>query len=219
MAGLDEKRLTHLFTTPVLLHHWPTDLNAALKDVILGRQRSDGGTSYSNVGGWHSSADFEAWSGKPGARLVEMVGAQINQATAEHYRTFQGKGGLVWRITLWANVNRAGDYNRSHIHPGATWSGVYYVDEGDPPPEDRPEAGMLVLHHPNVAAAFGFFPELTPTTHAIRPRAGLMVVFPATLSHEVRPYLGERPRISVAFNAKIETDPDAIAKVTRQSPG
>ena len=84
MSGLDEKRLTHLFTTPVLLHHWSAgDLNSALKDVVLERERTDRGVDYSNVGGWHSTADFEDWSGEPGKRLVEMVGAQVNRATAE----------------------------------------------------------------------------------------------------------------------------------------
>lgn len=212
MANLEEKRLTHLFTTPILEHQWDAvALNAELRAVVLAREQVDTGTRYSNVGGWHSTADFESWSGAPGQKLIEMVGAQVNQATADYYRLFGGKGRILWRITLWANVNRAGDFNRNHIHPGATWSGVYYVDAGDAPPAERPEAGQLVLHHPNVAAAFGFFPELTPATHAIAPHSGRMVVFPATLPHEVRPYLGQRPRISVAFNAKVETDPAKLA--------
>ena len=28
---------------------------------------------------------------------------------------------------MWANVNPPGGYNRAHIHPNCTWSGVYYV--------------------------------------------------------------------------------------------
>lgn len=209
MARLEQKRLTHVFTTPILEHQWEDvgGLNAALAEVILTRAKTDSGTRYSNVGGWHSTADFETWAGAPGKTLIDMVGAQINQATAEIYRLFGGKGRILWRITLWANVNRAGDFNRSHIHPGATWSGVYYVDAGEPAPAERPDSGLLVLHHPTVASAFGFFPQLTPTAHPVRPKAGLMVVFPATLAHEVRPYLGQAPRISVAFNAKIETGP------------
>jgi hypothetical protein len=37
----------------------------------------------------------------------------------------------------------------------------------------------------------------------IRPRAGLMILFPAWLSHAVRPYKGTRARISVAFNLSL----------------
>jgi uncharacterized protein (TIGR02466 family) len=37
----------------------------------------------------------------------------------------------------------------------------------------------------------------------IRPQAGLLVLFPAWLSHQVRPYHGDRARISVAFNLSL----------------
>ena len=37
----------------------------------------------------------------------------------------------------------------------------------------------------------------------IRPRTGLMIIFPAWLSHAVRPYRGDRARISIAFNLSI----------------
>ena len=35
----------------------------------------------------------------------------------------------------------------------------------------------------------------------VRPQAGLIVLFPSSLVHNVRMYHGERPRISVPFNA------------------
>ena len=31
---------------------------------------------------------------------------------------------------MWANINRKGEGNAFHSHPGAFWSGVYYVDDG-----------------------------------------------------------------------------------------
>jgi hypothetical protein len=31
---------------------------------------------------------------------------------------------------MWANINRSGHGNEFHSHPGAFWSGVYYVDDG-----------------------------------------------------------------------------------------
>ena len=49
-----------------------------------------------------------------------------------------------------------------------------------------------------------FFPGLTPDYHAFRPVLGLMFVFPSYLGHEVQPYGGDRPRISIAFNVKRE---------------
>ena len=36
----------------------------------------------------------------------------------------------------------------------------------------------------------------------MRPRTGVMVMFPAWLQHGVRPYLGSGERISIAINLK-----------------
>ena len=44
---------------------------------------------------------------------------------------------IVWKTNAWANVNRRNHGNEFHTHPGAYWSGTYYVDDaggiGDDP--------------------------------------------------------------------------------------
>jgi hypothetical protein len=37
----------------------------------------------------------------------------------------------------------------------------------------------------------------------VRPRAGLLVVFPSWLYHWVHPYSGQGPRIAISFNATV----------------
>jgi hypothetical protein len=37
-------------------------------------------------------------------------------------------------------------------------------------------------------------------SEVITPATGMMLLFPAWLMHGVRPYHGDRPRISIAFN-------------------
>ena len=203
VSRLDDSRLAQLFATPVLEYRWPDmeAVNTALREVILEHEESASGVHRSNAGGWHSTGDFERWSGEPGAELIRRVGEQINRATALYYQAHQGHEPMRWRITMWANVNRGGDFNRPHMHPGATWSGIYYVDPGD---ESDDDSGAFVLHHPNLAAVMTFFPSLTPQSHVVRPVAGQMIVFPSYLPHQVYPYRGQKPRISVAFNAKAE---------------
>jgi len=201
--GLAQKPLARLFATPVLEYEWPESatLNDRLRAVILGQEEKDSGELRSNAGGWHSKGDLDRWAGPAGQELISRIGAQINQATALYYRQTGGKDAIRWRLTLWANVNRTGHFNRVHIHPGCTWSGVYYVDAGDP---DTADSGAFVLQHPNLGAVMSFFPDLTPQSYAVQPRAGLCLVFPSYLPHEVYPYRGSRPRISVAFNARRE---------------
>ena len=138
-----------------------------------------------------------------GQELIRRIGELVNTATSRFYELYGGKDPIRWRITTWANVSRRGHYNRGHVHPGCTWSGVYYVDAGDADSDDT-DSGLLILQHPIVAATMTFFPGLTPDYHAFRPVSGLMVVFPSYLGHEVQPYGGDRPRISVAFNIKRE---------------
>jgi uncharacterized protein (TIGR02466 family) len=86
------------------------------------------------------------------------------------------------------------------IHSSATWSGTYYVSAGDPSPADRPGAGNLAFLDPILAGQMSFFSGILPEFYEFFPRQGLMVLFPAYLQHLVLPYLGERPRISIAFN-------------------
>lgn len=204
--ALAQKRLAQLFATPVLEYEWPESaaLNERLRTVILAQEQKDGGEVRSNAGGWHSKGDLDRWAGPAGQELIGRVGAQINQATGLYYKQTNGKDAIRWRLTLWANVNRNGQFNRVHIHPGCTWSGVYYVDPGDAPADGMADSGAFVLQHPNLGAVMSFFPDLTPQSFAVQPRPGLCLVFPSYLPHEVYPYRGQRPRISVAFNARRE---------------
>jgi len=40
-------------------------------------------------------------------------------------------------------------------------------------------------------------------TEKVQPKAGRMVIFPAWLLHQVRPYRGNAERISIAFNLTV----------------
>jgi uncharacterized protein (TIGR02466 family) len=102
-------------------------------------------------------------------------------------------------IEAWANVNVKHNANASHLHGGSAWSGVYYV-ASDPSPA---AGGDLFFTDPRTAALMVTHPYnvfKSGTRIALRPEPGLMVIFPSFLYHGVDPYLGETPRISIAFN-------------------
>ena len=61
---------------------------------------------------------------------------------------------------------------------------------------------VLELEHPIQTMVMNFFPGLLPSSLVVRPEAGLIVLFPSSLVHNVRIYQGERPRICVPFNAR-----------------
>ena len=101
---------------------------------------------------------------------------------------------MDFHIYGWANVNRKGHSNIAHIHPMSTWSGTYYVDAGDNELEDN-ECGLFEAFNPNLSHLTSFFPGLLPGEHFIKPKTGLMNLFPSYLRHGVRTYYGEKPRI------------------------
>jgi uncharacterized protein (TIGR02466 family) len=189
----------HLFTTPIF---WYTcrnvePLNAELRELILAQERASPSAVKSNAGGWQSPTDVFRWSAPAISTLRRLAGAAVEVATSRLPlpTSFRAE----FHLSGWAAVNRAGHYNTVHVHPMATWSGVYYVDPGDEPPEAG--GGLLEFTHPITAAAMTFFPGALPSARLVRPEAGMIILFPSYLQHSVRLYRGERPRICVPFNA------------------
>jgi uncharacterized protein (TIGR02466 family) len=195
-----------LFPTPFIYApvRAPEALNAALGEVILARALQVEGVALSNAGGWQSADDFGEWSGEPGARLLELGRRLADGVTGMMQGGQFMQGAPEWKINAWANINRAGDANTVHHHPGAFWSGVYWV-AADPDGEGgqleaRDPRGVLpTLYAPQLRFALpGFL--AAGDADFIAPKAGVMALFPAWLQHAVRPHASEHPRISVAFN-------------------
>jgi len=197
-------RAEDMFATPLLccMLKDVEALNAQLRDLILERERTIAPMAKSNEGGWQSAPDFFSWGGSAVTTLEGYVGQALQIATARLLGTT--KFTMAFDLYGWAAVNRKGHYNTTHLHPMATWSGSYYVDTGDEPP-DAPGA-VLEFTHPVAGAAMTFFPGVLPSARIVKPETGMLILFPSYLQHSVRMYHGERPRICVAFNAHMGKD-------------
>ncbi len=196
-----------LFPTPFVSARAPmtADDNAELKSAILEKEKAGSGVVHSNLRGWQSRDDFTDWGGEAGAKLIDFARGMADQLTAN--RAGQ-RVAVDWFVNAWANVNRSGHANQMHAHPGAIWSGCYYVDDGGCG-ENAALGGEFEVMDPRGLAPAMYAPELAPAlsgcltmggTELIRPTTGRMFLFPAWLLHGVRPYQGEDLRISVAFN-------------------
>ena len=191
--------IEYLFPTPVFWYVFKNvaALNAELLELILAQERANPSTVKSNQGGWQSPNDFFNCGGSAAATLRQFAMRAVEIATAR--LGLASNAALQFQLSSWAAVNRNGHYNTPHVHPMAVWSGVYYVDPGDEPP-DAPGA-VLEFAHPIVASVMTFFPGGLPTARLVRPEPGMMILFPGYLQHSVRMYRGERPRVCVPFNA------------------
>jgi uncharacterized protein (TIGR02466 family) len=196
-----------LFATPVAALMLPDAeaRNAELEEIILRRRTEHGSIGASNIGGWHSGRDLVQWGGK---RIEEVLGVARNVVTQ---MTSDRDGKPVrpdWVVEAWANVNTTGDSNSCHYHPGSFWSGTYYVRDGGCA-DDASLGGEFEMFDPRGPAPMMHAPSLkfagedgrsAGSAETIRPRAGMMFIFPSFLLHAVRPYRGNDLRISVAFN-------------------
>ena len=201
------------FPTPFLVApvNEAAELKPHLSKTILAHAARMSGVARSNAGGWQSDADFADWGG-PAAEVLLTAACHL----ATLFTAVETDGGLLegapaWRVNAWANINGPGDANRPHHHPAAFWSGVYWVDDGAGD-EDIDVGGEFEMQDPRGILPAFYAPRLRYAVPGgltagredfFTPRAGVLVMFPSWLVHAVRPYVGTRTRISIAFNLSV----------------
>jgi uncharacterized protein (TIGR02466 family) len=181
----------------------PTHLNEALESLtrtLMGAP--DNAAWRTNSGGWHYAFDlFE----RPDPVVVEFRECMEEHVRGflNHFRPESRRREDSFRLRGWINVNRAGDYNRLHCHPGSFVSATYYVRV----PEDM-KGGNIVFRDPRgPAVAMYETPDIElpwvgdGVGVPFAPAPGLLLLFPSWLEHSVEPFEGTGERISIAFNA------------------
>lgn len=201
-----KKEFSFVFPTLILERAFEdvAELNNSLRSLILSREAAGGGVVKSNVGGWHSETDFWRWEGSEATALFQRVAGAVKDYVAIERKVDAAALDLVVSAEGWANVARAGNYSKPHVHPNANISGVYYVDVGESTPE-APHSGVIEFidprHRPGMFETEG---TLASDGYRIVPKNGLLLLFPAWLYHYVHPYTGAAPRVCVAFNVTIQ---------------
>ena len=168
-------------------------LNQYLEQKITQWSQQNKGVLKTNAGGWHSTTDMNR---------KEEYNVLTKELFAMQYEIFK-KEFLTQKPVLgnmWANINYPGNFNRPHLHPNSLFSGVYWVKA----PE---KSGNLMLYEPRPGVHTTMPsrkegklpPELWREVH-YQPKAGVAIMFPAWLWHEVQPNESNDTRISVSFN-------------------
>ena len=194
-------RTERLFSTPLLRFAVPDHavLDAALLTEGAAMRAADGGLDKSNRGGWHSSGNFFEHD----APCCQELAGLAREAVIEGTRAIGAKADpedLRLKLFAWMNVNPPGGFNAPHTHPGAHWSGVYYVSQ---PAVEEGTSGMIEFLDPRSDLPNWRLLKAPPfrLKKKIRPAAGEIVLFPSYLVHWVYPNETGDERVSVAFNA------------------
>lgn len=198
---LERDRHDTLFATPLLRYRAddPETLNAALMATMQAMRSGSAGVEKSNRGGWHSEGNLFD-SDAPAIRQVAAMARHAVLDATEQVGAKAAPDSLEMKLFAWMNANPQGGFNAPHSHPGAHWSGVYYVSQ---PETDDDTSGMIEFLDPRsdlpnwrLLKAAPFRPK-----KKLRPRPGEMILFPSYLVHWVYPNEAAEERVSIAFNA------------------
>ncbi len=95
------------------------------------------------------------------------------------------------------NINKKGDYNLPHTHPGIDLACIWYITDNE---------GLLYLEDPlvNTRVKLNYIIQQDPAGRLSRKRifasAGDLLIFPGDIVHNVEEHILDTPRISVSFN-------------------
>src|SRR5438093_430851 len=181
----------------------PKHLNEDLEQLAHRLMQDDrNAAKRTNFGGWHYASDL--------FKLEDPVVVEFRAEMEQHVQTFLNyfrpearKKKDRFRLEGWVNVNRTGDYNVLHCHPGCFLSATYYVKV---PPDMK--GGEIVFRDPRgPAVAMYETPGIDlPWVGSgmgipFTPATGHLLLFPSWLEHRVERFEGADERISIAFNA------------------
>lgn len=166
--------------------HFPAWLQAV--EAMRAVQPSPSGRS--NRGGWNSDKTvFE----RP---EFALLAASVRQSFAYALRQVTGEDVPVG-CEAWVNLHERGSFNTAHLHQGALLSATFYLTA----PEG---SGKLVFRDPRPGAVLSPFQGSSINNARqvqLTPYAGLLVVFPNWLEHEVTPHESDAQRVAIAINA------------------
>ena len=160
--------------------------NSLIDKIYLEKDKSRG-VHKTNVGGWQSEDILDN----------ELFYDDINYIIKNIDLNFD-----INLCEMWINVNSPGNYNKSHVHPGASLSGVFYVKTPD-------KSGNIYFENPNRYCSSLIMRKYEESLnlsfnhteiYRFSPNSGTILIFPGDLSHHVSENKSEHDRISIAFN-------------------
>ena len=212
-----------LFCTPVVVFspEGLTALDRELASRLVAESRRSPGIRRSNAGGgWHSLPDLslrrEACYGQLFQYIVDRVEATMHEIARRRGASLDQRHRFA--LQAWGMVMHDGHYTILHNHAQAHWSVVYYVDAGDVDTVRFPESGCLSFVDPRIAGTAIPGIDLMSSQCSVTPATGMLVVFPGWLQHYVHPYRGQRPRISISCNLRVEVKHPTGASPCERTP-
>ncbi len=171
-----ESRKLEYYTT--LLYH--------MRNNNMGK--NGGEAFYYSNGSWQSPnlIQFEEFT-----ELFDELENQVNEFIQKD-NDDRGKKKLKL-FEAWGNINPPKTNINEHLHIGADYSGVVYL-------QAFPECGNINFRDPRIHYEMVY----QTADVSVVPAVGRSVVFPGWLRHSVDPNNSDKDRVGIAFNFKVE---------------
>ena len=162
------------------------------------RKSNPAGTDKSNNLGWHSE-DFDLENEQP-KYFINSISTNLNEAFKD--MGWDIKNQEVKVTSMWSVINKKNASNARHIHSNNYISAAYYVKTSE-------NSGDIVFHDPRSVTTFRY-PRiserntLNSNVFSIKPKEGLLVLFPSYLYHSVAENYSDEERIVISFNIDIK---------------
>ena len=175
------------------------EINFMMNNYINNLKKKDPeGVIKSNLKGWHSK-NFDIKDDEP-KNFIEAIKKNINEAIND----------MGWDLTnqevtlsnMWAIINKKGAMNQKHSHSNSDLSAAYYVTA-------KEGCGDIVFYDPRPGKVYKHplanKPNLlNAVNNGVKPKAGMLVLFPSYLEHSVNPNTSDHERVVISFNISLE---------------
>ncbi len=188
---------------PTVTHQIKVDKFESIKKKLVDfvykeREEDPHGVNYSNMGGWQSEANYNQFENILLSTVSNALTSYFSNDVLDMEREIKFDG-------MWMNINKKGDYNATHDHPGCHLAGVFWI-------QSPKGCGNIELQNPH---SFPMGHEMMRYTEDFQkksncypvymfpPTEGTILLFPACINHRVSPSQSMEDRISVAFNLSL----------------
>jgi tetratricopeptide (TPR) repeat protein len=124
----------------------------------------------------------------PIRRYLDAVGPGTDPLRRRNHGRWRFNGS--WSVRL-----RSAGHHTNHVHPRGWLSSACYIALPDSMNDDDSTEGILTFGEPGIATT----PPLA-AEYSVRPRVGMLVLFPSYFWHGTVPFRSEQPRLTVAFD-------------------
>ena len=181
-----------ILATPLGLAAIPDaeQLNPALRDVFAQRAAADR-RAPQNPLRFSSADDLMQWPEPPVRRLSEAVVSAVYSMVGSVSSISEAQlRSCRLETRAWFTVVRTNGSVPAANYPLTAWCAIYCV-AAPPPADDRPDSGVVRLYESRLGSTFqdatnaALRIPYSQSHYAWRPVAGSLVIFPASLTHEV----------------------------------